>query len=84
MALTDRLNNRTTTINGKPCSVGALIQQLHGDELTALHTMLGTTDNPGWSEGEIYDALIAEGYVVGRQSINRHRGGRCRCGRDAA
>jgi hypothetical protein len=45
--------------------------------------MLGTSENPGWSEGEIYDALLAEGYVVGRQSINRHRGGRCRCERAA-
>jgi hypothetical protein len=83
MALADRLNDRTPVIHGKPCSVGALIEQLKGDELSALVTMLGTSENPGWSEGEIYDALLAEGYVVGRQSINRHRGGRCRCERAA-
>jgi hypothetical protein len=79
MALAERLNNRTAPIQGKPCSVGSLVTKLEGAELAALLTMLGTTSEPGWTEGEIYDALIAEGYVVGRQSINRHRGGRCRC-----
>jgi hypothetical protein len=83
MPLADRLNNRQPGIQGKPCSVGALIEKLDGAERDALLTMLGTPDDRGWSEGEIYDALVAEGHVVGRQSINRHRGGRCRCGASA-
>ena len=84
MALSDRLNQRPTSTHGKPCSVGKLLDELDGAELDALQTMLGTPEQRGWAEGEIYDALIAEGYVVGRQSINRHRGGRCRCNQGAA
>lgn len=79
MALAERLNSRTAPATGRPCSVGALLEALDGDERAALLHMLGTPEQRGWSEGEIYDALIAEGYTVGRQSINRHRGGRCRC-----
>lgn len=79
MALSDRLLNKPETIHGKPCSVGVLLTTLEGNDLDALRTMLGTPERRGWSEGDIYDALTAEGYSVGRQSINRHRGGRCRC-----
>jgi hypothetical protein len=79
MALADRLKNKPDTIHGKPCSVGVLLENLKGNELDALLTMLGTPEKRGWPEGDIYDALTAEGYSVGRQSINRHRGGRCRC-----
>lgn len=83
MALAERVENRIPVIHGKPCSIGALLEQLKGKERDALTVMLGSRENPGWSATEIYDALVAEGYQVGRQSINRHRGGRCRCG-DAA
>lgn len=82
MALTDRIKERPETTTGKPCSVGVLISQLDPKELAALRVMLGTPEQRGWSEGEIYDALTAEGYEVARQSINRHRGGRCRCKAD--
>jgi hypothetical protein len=79
MALSERIKERPETMAGKPCSVGVLIAQLDPKELAALRVMLGTPEKRGWSEGEIYDALTAEGYEVARQSINRHRGGRCRC-----
>jgi hypothetical protein len=79
MALADRVKNKPQTIHGLPCSVGLLLATLEGDELKALKTMLGSPQQRGWSEGDIYDALTAEGHKVGRQSINRHRGGRCRC-----
>lgn len=83
MALAERVGNRTPNVHGKPCSIGALLEQLQDspDELAALKAMLGTRDKPGWSQAEIYDALTSEGFVVGHQSINRHRGQRCRCER---
>jgi hypothetical protein len=84
MALTERLNNRTPGMTGRPCSVGYLLEQLDGAERDALLVMLGSPTQRGWSQAEIYDALTAEGYEVGRQSINRHRGGQCRCERTAA
>jgi hypothetical protein len=43
--------------------------------------MLGSTE---WNATAIYDAVRDEGYEIGRQSINRHRRGACRCYRDAA
>lgn len=84
MALSERLANPPRTHTGTPCSVGVLLDALEGDELAALQEMLGTQDQRGWSQDAIYDALTAEGYEVGRQSINRHRGGKCRCAKDAA
>jgi hypothetical protein len=81
MALQDRLDNPPVRTTGQPCSVGALIGQLKGKELAAFQVMLGTPENWGWSQDEIYAALTAEGYQVGRQTINRHRGGKCKCAR---
>ena len=84
MALKDRLTQPPARNTGTPCSIGALIDRLEGDELAALETMLGTQEQRGWPQDAIYDALTGEGYEVGRQSINRHRGGKCRCGKQAA
>ena len=79
MALADRILEQPDIIHGLPCSIGALLARLDGAERDALLTMLGTPEQRGWSQGQIYDALTAEGYTVGRQSINRHRAGTCRC-----
>lgn len=80
MALADRLSSPPPAPrHGTPCSLGSLIAQLDGAELDALGQMLGTPENWGWPAGDIYDALIAEGYKVSLQQINRHRGGKCRC-----
>lgn len=82
MALSDRVSKPpAATQHGLPCSIGSLIDQLDGGELDALKAMLYDL---GWNAGQIYDALRDEGYTVGRQSINRHRGRKCRCFRDAA
>lgn len=70
-----------STVHGLPCSIGALLAQLEGDEQAALNAMLYDL---GWNAGQVYDALRDEGYTVGRQSINRHRGNKCRCFKDAA
>lgn len=79
MALVDRLATPPAARQGMPCSVGTLLDKLKGAEHKALLAMLGTPDNWGWSQDAIYDAITAEGYQVGRTSINKHRGGKCRC-----
>ena len=76
MALADRLNSTPQRQPGLPCSIGALEDKLTGAEADALHAMLTTL---GWSAERIYAAVTAEGYEVGRQSINRHRAKSCRC-----
>ena len=82
MALADHTPPEPTT--GLPCSVGSLLDRLEGDELAAFLTMLGTPERRGWAATAIYDAVRTEGYEVGLQSINRHRGRKCRCYRSAA
>lgn len=81
MALAQRIKDQQhpSKMSGLPCSIGVLLAQLEGDERAALLEMLGTPERRGWSQHQIYDALTAEGYTVGRQSINRHRAGHCRC-----
>ena len=82
MALSQRITQPpASTPHGLPCSIGALLDRLDGDEKAALNSMLYEL---GWNAGQIYDAVRDEGYTVGRQSINRHRGERCRCFKDAA
>lgn len=76
MALADHLANPVRGMTGTPCSVGALLDRLDGSELAALQTMLGSRE---WSQAMVWKALSDEGYEVGMQSVNRHRGGNCRC-----
>ena len=82
MSLSDRVKTPPTRSTGLPCSVRVLLDTLKGTELDALVAMLGTPEKrDGWSSEAIYDALTAEGYKVGRQSVGRHRRGRCKCGK---
>jgi hypothetical protein len=76
VALKDRLDDTPKRQVGLPCSVGALIDKLPPDEADALNDMMHTL---GWSAARIYEALAAEGYEVGRQTIGRHRSRSCRC-----
>lgn len=79
MALVDRLSDNVRPMHGYPCSVGALLEKLEGDELAAFKHMLGTPEQRGWPASKIFDAVKAEGYDVAYQTINKHRGGKCRC-----
>jgi hypothetical protein len=45
------------------------------DDITALHQMLASC----MSATQIYAALTAEGYAVGRGMIGNHRRGDCSC-----
>lgn len=87
MALSERIATaRPASRHGTPCSVGALLDTLEGAELDALKLMLGTPEQRGWTAGEIYGALIAEGHKVSYQQINRHRSvpPQCRCPKASA
>lgn len=91
MSLAERAANRPVTINGYPCSVGTLLNDLDGPELAALQFILygkpGLTEPTrgyrGWNEREVFIAVTAEGYAVAKNQINVHRGKRCRCYKDA-
>lgn len=80
MALADRIQQPPgRSVHGYPCSVGQLLATLEGDELAAFKTMLGNDEQRGWPAAAIYKAVTDEGHYVGAQSINHHRGKRCRC-----
>lgn len=81
MALSDRLTAPPPPIHGLPCSIGALLDSLDDAEAKALQQML---DSTAWNATMIYDAVRDEGHMIGRQSINRHRGRKCRCFKAAA
>lgn len=81
MALADRVQDEPRNPTGLPCSVGAVAQQLAGKELKAFNAMLFEL---GWSWRKIHDALMAEGYVVSGQQVNRHRSRACRCFKESS
>lgn len=56
--------------------MGALLERLDPAERDALNAMLYELS---WSGTQIHSALAAEGYEVGKQTVNRHRGKQCRC-----
>ena len=76
MSLAGKLTTQPQRVHGLPCSVGALLDRLEGAERDALHAMLYEL---GWSARRIYDAVTAEGYDIGLQTVNRHRSQACRC-----
>lgn len=80
MALADRLKDPRPNPAGLPCSVRVLLDTLQGDDLAAFQHMLGSRE---WSQDMIWQALADEGHRIGRQSVNRHRGGKCRCAKVA-
>jgi len=76
VALADRIAQPAPErVHGLPCSVGKLLAELPEAEADALRHMLSN----GWSQRQVFDALLAEGHVVGQQTINRHRSRGCRC-----
>jgi hypothetical protein len=79
MSLTERVKSPQRNVTGMPCSVRVLLDTLEGAELDALQVMLASRD---WSQAMVWKALTDEGYEVGMQSINKHRGLKCRCAKD--
>lgn len=82
MAIADRIKqDPPPALGGLPCSIGNLFKTLPESEQAALTAMLYELN---WNATQVYDALRDEGHEVGRQSVNRHRGKRCRCYRPAS
>lgn len=79
MSLAKKVEEPPVRVHGLPCSIGHLLDTLEGAELEAFKVMLGTPDKPGWDASALYDAVRDEGHHIGRQSISRHRRGKCRC-----
>jgi len=76
MALAEQVKSTPPRRTGLPCSIGELERDLPPAELEAFHHMMYAER---WSAVAIYDALVKEKRYVGRQQINRHRNGACRC-----
>jgi len=77
MSLKDHFTTKLPVRN--VCSVGRLLATMPDVEpdfdLTALHQMLASR----MSATQIFAALTAEGYAVGRGMIGNHRRGDCSC-----
>ena len=78
MSLAERVNAPPPPRRqGLPCSVGTLLSALPDAERAALQAML---DNAGlFPASRLWVELDEEGLTVGKQTINRHRRGECRC-----
>jgi len=77
------LANRATTtvkptIHGAPCSIGKYYRDNLDDhaELAELNSLLY---DEGKDAGQVWNELDANGITVARSTINKHRGGNCRC-----
>lgn len=79
MALADRVDQIKSKGPGIPCSVGTLLETLEPDDAATLRQLLGTKEQWGEPAQVIFDVLRAEGHRVSFQTINRHRGEKCRC-----
>ena len=81
VALADHFTTKPPVRN--ICSVGRLLATMPDVEpdfdLTALRQMLASK----MSSTQIYAALTAEGYAVGREQVGNHRRGGCSCEADA-
>ena len=73
MALADHLTTKSPIRS--VCSVGRLLATMPDDDITALRQMLASK----MSAAQIYTALTAEGYTVGREMIGNHRRAQCSC-----
>lgn len=79
MPLKNREPAARPTVHGAPCSVGEVYRNnLHdAEEIDALDTLLY---EEGRDAGYVWQELHSAGYSgVARSTINKHRGGTCRC-----
>lgn len=79
MALSDRTTTPTPKPStGDPCSIGEVYRALADNptELRALNTLLY---EQGRSGSQVFTILTDEGFSIGAQTPNKHRGARCRC-----
>lgn len=80
MALKDRTTHvAPPPIHGKRCSIGAVYEAVATDpvELRELNAILYEEGNV---QAQVYEYLTQSGgFKVGFQTVNKHRGGNCRC-----
>lgn len=92
MSLADRTTQQPDVVHGFPCSVAQLFSELEGEELAAFERIMygraglreTTGRYRGWTERQVFEVVVAEGYKVAQSQINQHRGKHCRCYRRAA
>lgn len=81
MPLASRQQTKSA-MHGTPCSIGLVYEDVADNpvELRELNTLLYDEGN---TAGQVFEYLTVDGgYDVGFQSVNRHRGQRCRCFRE--
>lgn len=77
MGLADHFADPPAAMRGSPCSIATLLtEKLDNSDREFFQSILADRE---WSQEVIWQRLKSAGYEVGRQSINRHRGGKCRC-----
>lgn len=79
MALSDKLKAPRSE-PGLPCGIGRLLNELSGDDRTALEAVFSERSRPGTiSNVQIHEILLSEGHDVAFASISMHRRNQCRC-----
>lgn len=81
MALQQR-NRVQPAMHGKPCSISLVYEAVAGDpiELAELNLILYGEEN---NQAQVFKYLTDDGYAIGFQSVNNHRGKSCRCFRES-
>ena len=77
MALADR-KTVSGPVHGTPCSIGNVYRAVADDpvELAELNAILYEEGN---TQRQVFEYLTGDGYTVGFQTPNKHRGKNCRC-----
>jgi hypothetical protein len=66
------------TVHGAPCSIGKIYRDNLADveEIDQLDSLLYEQRN---TAREVWDELVRAGYQAKLSTVNKHRGGSCRC-----
>jgi hypothetical protein len=77
MALATR-NQAPPAKNGTPCSIAVVYEAVAADpaELRELNAILYEEGN---TQAQVFKYLTDDGYTIGFQTVNKHRGKNCRC-----
>ena len=78
MSLAQALAAHTPNMRGPQCSVARLLESMPDDDREV--TVAALADPNRWGHAALTRILRDEGYVVGRDSLSRHRKGDCACG----
>lgn len=84
MAFAEKINHPPRRMSGKPCSVQLFIDELaekNPAEKTGFEELLASQKSGAAIWHSIVEESAEHGYTtqVGKQTVNRHRSGACRC-----